>query len=159
MKLVALFPNQHRLEKMIAKSSIFLGMVFLIIIVYLEQLLSRSFRLELIWEIRWIFIIGFLFAIGSGIWELFYPQTYGYLWSPFFLVFTFWQLNYIRWLDWDSAVFMQIGRLINSGGLPYVDLWDHKMPGIYYLNAAALYLFGNNRTSVQLNYSNIFGIL
>lgn len=38
----------------------------------------------------------------------------------------------------DSGVFAYMGRLILRGGVPYVDFWDHKPPGIYLIDALAL---------------------
>lgn len=40
----------------------------------------------------------------------------------------------------DASAFAYIGRGILDGRLPYVDMWDHKAPGIYYANALALAL-------------------
>lgn len=38
----------------------------------------------------------------------------------------------------DSGVFLYIGRQIVNGNFPYLDVWDHKGPLLYYLNAAGL---------------------
>jgi MFS family permease len=35
----------------------------------------------------------------------------------------------------DSAVFSLVGDRIAAGGIPYVDIWDHKPPGIYLASA------------------------
>ena len=32
----------------------------------------------------------------------------------------------------DEAIYVTIGQEINRGGLLYVDIFDHKTPGIYY---------------------------
>lgn len=54
----------------------------------------------------------------------------------------------VRWLpkfhdiDIDSGVYSYAGTRILEGELPYRDFWDHKPPGIYYLNALAFKLFG-----------------
>jgi hypothetical protein len=37
----------------------------------------------------------------------------------------------------DAAVFTLFGEQILDGQTPYLDLWDHKPPGIYLLNAGA----------------------
>lgn len=37
--------------------------------------------------------------------------------------------------DQDAAVFVLMGIRIRAGGMPYRDLWDHKPPGAYLLNA------------------------
>jgi len=48
----------------------------------------------------------------------------------------------------DSSVFLYIGEQILAGQLPYRDIWDHKGPVIYYLNALGLYLAGGSRWGV-----------
>jgi 4-amino-4-deoxy-L-arabinose transferase-like glycosyltransferase len=35
----------------------------------------------------------------------------------------------------DSGVFLYAGQQILNGGLPYISVWDHKGPLIYYINA------------------------
>jgi len=40
----------------------------------------------------------------------------------------------------DSGVFAYVGWQIPEGTLPYRDIWDHKPPGIYWLNALAVAL-------------------
>ncbi|MDL9997990.1 hypothetical protein QTI24_05200 [Variovorax sp. J22P240] len=35
----------------------------------------------------------------------------------------------------DSGVFVYTGMIMNSGGMPYVDSWDHKGPLLYIFNA------------------------
>lgn len=36
----------------------------------------------------------------------------------------------------DAAVFAVVGGRIAAGGVPYLDIWDHKPPGIYLIDAA-----------------------
>lgn len=50
----------------------------------------------------------------------------------------------------DGGAFNYIGRLILEGKLPYVDVWDSKPPGIFYLNAFALWLGRNTRWGIWL---------
>ena len=38
--------------------------------------------------------------------------------------------------NFDAAVFLLIGDRLRQGDLPYRDLWDHKPPGIYVIDAA-----------------------
>ncbi|WP_177225906.1 ArnT family glycosyltransferase [Arsenicibacter rosenii] len=40
----------------------------------------------------------------------------------------------------DSGVFAYIGQRILRGELPYRDIWDHKPPLVYYINALGLWL-------------------
>jgi hypothetical protein len=50
----------------------------------------------------------------------------------------------------DSGVFAYCGKKILEGGLMYRDCWDNKPPGIYYLNALAIYLGGANPFAIWL---------
>lgn len=42
--------------------------------------------------------------------------------------------------DRDSGVFLYVARAILRGQTPYLDVWDHKPPLIYYIDALALSL-------------------
>lgn len=42
----------------------------------------------------------------------------------------------------DSAVFLYIGRGILKGQIPYLDIWDHKAPLLYYIDAFGLWVYG-----------------
>jgi hypothetical protein len=48
----------------------------------------------------------------------------------------------------DSGVFLYLGWRILNGELPYRDIWDHKPPVIFYLNALGLAISGNSRWGV-----------
>lgn len=50
----------------------------------------------------------------------------------------------------DSSVFLYVGDSILEGQLPYRDVWDHKSPAIYYIDAAGLALAGGSRWGVWL---------
>jgi len=50
----------------------------------------------------------------------------------------------------DSGVFLYIGWRILHGEIPYRDLWDHKPPLIFYLNALGLWLSGGSKWGVWL---------
>ena len=50
----------------------------------------------------------------------------------------------------DSGVFAYCGKSIFEGGLMYRDCWDNKPPGVYYLNALAIYLSGSNPFTIWL---------
>jgi 4-amino-4-deoxy-L-arabinose transferase-like glycosyltransferase len=50
----------------------------------------------------------------------------------------------------DSGVFLYIGWRILNGELPYRDVWDHKPPLIFYINALGLALTDNSRWGVWL---------
>src|SRR4030043_1776643 len=53
------------------------------------------------------------------------------------------------WVD-DEALYLTIGQKILRGGLLYVDIFDHKTPGIYYLAALMIKFFGANLWSFRL---------
>jgi hypothetical protein len=44
--------------------------------------------------------------------------------------------------DTDSAVFAVLGEGIGRGQIPYLDLWDHKPPGVYLIAAGAALMPG-----------------
>ena len=50
----------------------------------------------------------------------------------------------------DGGVFAYAGQAILKGKIMYVDVWDLKTPGIYYLNAFALWLGGGSRWGIWL---------
>ncbi|GAP09395.1 4-amino-4-deoxy-L-arabinose transferase [Bellilinea caldifistulae] len=50
----------------------------------------------------------------------------------------------------DSGVFLYIGWRILNGELPYRDVWDHKPPVIFYINALGLSLTEGSRWGVWL---------
>lgn len=50
----------------------------------------------------------------------------------------------------DSSVFLYAGQRILDGNVPYRDVWDHKGPLIFYLNAAGLALGAGSRWGVWL---------
>jgi hypothetical protein len=49
---------------------------------------------------------------------------------------------------YDNGVFAYIGDMIRYGQIPYRDMWDHKTPLIYYLNAFSFSLFGSHMKSI-----------
>lgn len=50
----------------------------------------------------------------------------------------------------DSGVFLYVGWRILNGEIPYVDIWDHKPPVIFYINALGLLLTSNSRWGVWI---------
>lgn len=62
----------------------------------------------------------------------------------------------LRWrfldvpLERDEGEYAYFGQLILNGGLPYRDAYNMKPPGIYYLHALVLWLFGQTITGVRL---------
>ncbi len=45
-----------------------------------------------------------------------------------------------RVVDRDSGAFLYVGQQLLQGAVPYRDLWDHKGPVVYYLDALGLYI-------------------
>lgn len=50
----------------------------------------------------------------------------------------------------DSGIFAYTGKIIHDGGLIYIDAWDNKLPGVYFIDAVAFALFGTNRWALWL---------
>jgi hypothetical protein len=50
----------------------------------------------------------------------------------------------------DQGVFLYIGKAILSGLVPYRDIWDHKPPLIYFINAFGLWMAQGSRWGVWL---------
>ncbi len=50
----------------------------------------------------------------------------------------------------DSGVFLYVGWRILNGELPYRDIWDHKPPVIFYINALGLAITDGSRWGVWL---------
>jgi hypothetical protein len=50
----------------------------------------------------------------------------------------------------DSGVFLYVGQRILNGELPYRDVWDHKPPVIFYINALGLFISNNSRWGIWI---------
>lgn len=50
----------------------------------------------------------------------------------------------------DSGYYLYIGQQILQGKIPYLDLWESKPPGIFYINALGLWLGRGTRWGVWL---------
>ncbi len=48
----------------------------------------------------------------------------------------------------DSGVFLYMGEQVLEGKIPYRDLWDHKGPVIYYIDAISLLVGGGSRWGI-----------
>lgn len=66
--------------------------------------------------------------------------------------------NFLLPINRDSGLFAYGGWRILHGALPYADFFDNKLPGVFYLDALALRLFGVNNAALvifQLIYSTL----
>lgn len=52
--------------------------------------------------------------------------------------------------SWDSGVFMYTGWRVTQGAVPYRDVWDHKPPLIYVIDAVGVLLGGSSRWGIWL---------
>jgi hypothetical protein len=48
----------------------------------------------------------------------------------------------------DAQLFAYIGLKWAQGYVRYVDIWDHKLPGIFAVNAVAFFLFPKSFTAL-----------
>jgi hypothetical protein len=44
----------------------------------------------------------------------------------------------------DSGIFLYFGKRINAGDIPFLNLWDHKPPLVFYIDALGLQLAGGS---------------
>jgi hypothetical protein len=85
-----------------------------------------------------------------------FTKTYKFLWPHRFLIGIFFLTFLLRlpslfeplWYG-DEAIYLTAGQKILHGGLMYVDIFDHKTPGIYYLTAGALGVFGQSVWAIK----------
>ena len=57
---------------------------------------------------------------------------------------------FMPYITRDSGVFLYTGWRILNGEVPYRDIWDHKPPVIFYIDALGLLISGNSRWGVWL---------
>lgn len=50
----------------------------------------------------------------------------------------------------DQAGYMYMGRAISQGELPFRDMWDHKNPGLAYINSVVYFLGGHTLETFRL---------
>lgn len=74
-----------------------------------------------------------IIRIGEGIFVL------GAVLAALLPLSPWWQTHVLR----DSGVFLYTGWRILDGEVPYLDVWDHKPPLVFYVNALGLALTGS----------------
>ena len=100
----------------------------------------------------------------AGIAGNFSPTTryYWLAWLAICLVYILIRLNTVSLpLDRDEGIFGYAGQVILNHGLPYKDVFDHKPPVIFYLNALALLLGPPTATGIHifLHVYNFFTLI
>ena len=68
---------------------------------------------------------------------IYYLLTACLLWIVFYIPFIRFQILHI-----DEAVYLIIAKKILKGAVPYLDVWDHKPPMVFWLYAFILKIFG-----------------
>ena len=53
-------------------------------------------------------------------------------------------------IDWDESVYLLMSKSILDGNLPYIQVWDHKPPGIYLLFSLSQIVFGQSVISIRI---------
>ena len=82
------------------------------------------------------------------------------LWGAAFLVLMpYALLLYTLPIGRDAGVFAYTGMIINSGGMPYVDSWDHKGPLLYLFNALGFLLTDSFKGIIFLEGMLLFASL
>ena len=67
------------------------------------------------------------------------------LWIVFYIPFIRFQILHV-----DEAVYLIIAKQILKGAVPYLDVWDHKPPMVFWLYAFVMKLFGT-RNFIPVN--------
>jgi 4-amino-4-deoxy-L-arabinose transferase-like glycosyltransferase len=53
-------------------------------------------------------------------------------------------------IDWDESLYVLMGHSLANGKLPYIEVWDHKPPGMAVLFYLAFTLFGDSIVSIRI---------
>jgi hypothetical protein len=61
----------------------------------------------------------------------------------------------LEYIGRDSGVYLYVGQRILAGDIPYVDVWDHKGPALYYINALGLWI-GNGSLAGVVFLEHVF---
>lgn len=75
------------------------------------------------------------------------------MWVLLFFVLTLLTQSGSMWtevFDWDESTFILLAGELVDGKLPYVENFDNKPPGIFFLLAAAMVVFGETLWTVRL---------
>lgn len=96
--------------------------------------------------------------------DTFSPTTpnYWFVWIAICLVYILIRINIVSIpLDRDEGIFGYAGQVILNNGLPYRDVFDHKPPVAFYLNALALLFVPPTSTGIHtfLHVYNFFTLI
>lgn len=72
---------------------------------------------------------------------------FGFISSIFLLLFSAYTTPLTNYYGYDSTVFMIIGKGLLNGQVPYLDLFDHKGPYLFFIQAMGQFL-GNGKTGI-----------
>ncbi len=81
-------------------------------------------------------------------------QKFSYIWDKLFVFLVVLGVMLpvspanVKYVGRDPGVFLYMGWRILDGDLPYRDVWDHKPPTIFYLNAFGLWIAHGSRWGV-----------
>jgi len=112
-------------------SRLFFGVGIINLFLHLQQILIFSLLKRGFWFMK-ITNISILALLSLLVLVLFIPINPAYFRIPYR----------------DSGVFLYIGQRILDGNVPYRDIWDHKGPIIFYINALGLFIGNGSRWGV-----------
>lgn len=80
------------------------------------------------------------------------PGRYLFAASLIFSAFLVFWIRYISpdEITWNVATYSYVGKVILSGGIPYRDAFDVKGPGIFYIFAFTMLLFGKTTLGIEI---------
>jgi len=82
---------------------------------------------------------------NSRSYSVYYLLTAFLLWIIFYIPFIRFQILHV-----DEAVYLIVAKQILKGAVPYLDVWDHKPPMVFWLYAFIMKLFGT-RNFIPIN--------
>lgn len=80
------------------------------------------------------------------------PRFFGVLIVLLCLGGTGWLLGRLAGFEYglDQGIYAAVSRVMQAGGVPYLDAWDFKPPGIFFVYALARTLLGDAMSAVRL---------
>lgn len=53
--------------------------------------------------------------------------------------------------DWDESLYFLGAKSLLDGNLPYLEVWDHKPPSIFFMHALSIAVFGDSFISIRIS--------